>query len=276
MVKHSIDFHIHTAPDPYKERSNDALDAAEQAVEAGMRAIVIKSHHYPTAPVASAAQKSVRDAIRVIGSLALNESVGGVNAAAVEASARMGAKVLWMPTTSSLRHCRKAGKQGGISIIDKNGELKEPIYKVLEVVKKYNLALCTGHISVEESWKLLEAAGFLAIEKFILTHPFTEAVGDPIGLDIQTRFAQRGAYIEHCFVATMPKHGNLDPAVIVRAIRCVGAERCILSTDMGQKHNPVPAEGMRMLVDTMLNSGLTEEELELLIKKNPALMLDID
>ena len=100
MIEGSVDFHIHVSPDPFVERIADAHEVALQARQIGMKAVVLKSHAYPTAPLAQMAGKAV-EGIEVAGSLALNDGVGGINPRAVEVSARMGARVVWMPTLSS-------------------------------------------------------------------------------------------------------------------------------------------------------------------------------
>jgi hypothetical protein len=53
-------------------------------------------------------------------------------------------------------------------------------------------------------------------------------------------------------------------------IKTIGSERCILSTDLGQPQNPTPVEGMRLFIATMLHHGLTPDEINLMVKKNPA------
>ena len=63
---------------------------------------------------------------------------------------------------------------------------------------------------------------------------------------------------------------------IVEAIRAVGAEHCVMSTDLGQAFNPTPAEGMRMMIAYMLRCGITEKEMELMVKVNPAKLLGLD
>ena len=63
--------HIHHAPDPRMERRMDALQLALQAKKVGMRAIVLKSHDYPTTPVAYTVSQMVQD-IAVLGSIALD------------------------------------------------------------------------------------------------------------------------------------------------------------------------------------------------------------
>ena len=46
LMKGSIDIHIHIGPDPLRRRRVTAYEAAIQARDAGMRGIILKSHHY--------------------------------------------------------------------------------------------------------------------------------------------------------------------------------------------------------------------------------------
>jgi len=275
ILRGAIDFHLHTSPDPYAQRSVDALTAAHQAKELGMRALVLKSHDYPTAPVAQPVEAMV-EGIKVIGSLTLNYGVGGLNPQAVEASARMGAKVIWMPTFYSVPDRKRKNLKGGIFILNEEGKILAQVREILALIKEYDLVVCTGHISKEEVFALTEEALAIGLKKLVITHPLTEIVGEPLSLAIQKELVDRGAFIEHCFCSTMPLYGHLDPRKIVEAIRYVGVERCILSTDLGQVNNPTPADGMRMMVATMLSCGLSEQELEILVKKNPAILLNLE
>jgi hypothetical protein len=43
---------------------------------------------------------------------------------------------------------------------------------------------------------------------------------------------------------------------LVQTIRTIGTENCIISTDFGQDFHPMPAEGMRMGIATLLQAGL--------------------
>ena len=91
----------------------------------------------------------------------------------------------------------------------------------------------------------------------------------------QQRLAKKGAFIEHCFANTMPFPDRIHPMKMVEAIKAVGAEHCIMSTDFGQVYNPAPTEGMRVAIATMLKCGLSENEMELLVKVNPAKLLGL-
>jgi imidazolonepropionase-like amidohydrolase len=55
----------------------------------------------------------------------------------------------------------------------------------------------------------------------------------------------------------------------------VGAEKCIMSTDLGQIWNPPPVEGMRMFIVTLIKYGISEKEIILMAKKNPAKLLGL-
>jgi predicted TIM-barrel fold metal-dependent hydrolase len=85
-----------------------------------------------------------------------------------------------------------------------------------------------------------------------------------------------GAYIEHTYVGFLPTDFRSDPKPMVEAIKYVGAEHCIMSTDLGQYYNPPAAEGMRMFIALLLKNGITDHEIELMVKVNPAKLLRLD
>ena len=240
-----------------------------------MKSIVLKSHEYPTAPLAFIINQRFQKDL-VIGSITLNHEIGGLNPYAVEASAKIGAKVVWMPTNSSVEDMNKKKCQGkGICLIDSNGELLPQVKEILNIIKKYKLVLATGHISKTEVFLLVEEALKMDVRKIIITHPLTASIGANLTIDEQVLMAQKGAFIEHTFNATTPLRGRLDPAIMVKAIRAAGAEHCILSTDFGQDFNPTPVEGMRAMISTLLSCGCSQNELELMVKINPAMLLDL-
>lgn len=275
LVRGSIDMHVHHGPDAHIRRRLDALQAAIQAEEAGMRAIVLKSHDYPTAPLAHIVSQSVRN-LTVFGSLSLDFAIGGLNPSAVETSALLGAKVVWMPTFSSANDREKRGLGGGgISILGEKGEIVPAVQQILDIVKSHDMVLATGHVSVAEAFALVDEARRKGITKIVVTHPLEARVGATLSIEEQRQMAEKGAFIEHCFICTMPLGERLDPMIIVEAVRAVGAEHCILSTDLGQDWNPPPAEGMRMMVGTLLRRGLSVKEMELMIKVNPAKLLGL-
>src|SRR4051794_11934750 len=118
LLNGSIDMHVHFGPDPLFPRRVDAVRAALDAQEAGMAALVLKSHSYPTAPSAYAAQIAAPN-VKVIGSLCLDEEMGGLNVHAIESSAGIGAKVVWLPTFTARNSVRKIASSLGLHLKNK-------------------------------------------------------------------------------------------------------------------------------------------------------------
>jgi hypothetical protein len=275
LLKGSIDMHAHYGPDPFAARKVDALKVAQIARDAGMRAIILKNHQYGTAPLATIVSEAVPD-ITMVGSICLNVEAGGLNPDIVETAAKLGAKIVWMPTQSSnYDYMHNKMRTGGIGILDEKGNLLPSVAKILDIAKHYEMIVATGHLPVNEAFVLVESAVKKGISKIVVTHALGWHVDTYFTIEQQRRMADMGAFVEYCFVTTIPE-GSVDPKDMVAAIKAVGVPRCILSTDLGQINNPAPVEGMKLLIATMLSCGLTEKEIEIMIKTNPARLLGLD
>jgi hypothetical protein len=280
LVRGSIDMHMHPGPTGGPCRL-DALEAARQAKQAGMRGIVLKSHSYTTSAVAIIVNQLVPD-IHVFGSVCLDNEIGGLNPHAVENGAMLGAKVVWMPTfssTNSINKMRALGlpiKGKGLSLLDDTGKLVPEIKPILTIIKERNMILATGHISPQETFILLNEVKKIGIKKFIITHPTdTEFSEKHFTTDELHRLTKMGAFIEFTLVGLLPNEFCHNPAQITQAIKDIGARHCIISTDLGQPQNPLPVEGMRLLIATLLKHGISKEEVELMAKRNPAILLGL-
>jgi hypothetical protein len=282
LVRGSIDMHCHHSPAIIIPGRMDALETARQARQLGMRALVLKSSYFPTAPIADIVNQLVPE-VKCFGGICLDYEIGGLNVIALETSAKMGAKMVWMPTHSSLNsraNMRKlpgASLEGdGFSITDSENKPVPEINKILSIVKKYNMILANGHISPRETFALVEAAQKMGITKLVITHGLWTNGMVRFTLDELKQLGQMGAYIENCYVGFLPTDFRNDPKPIVDAIKYIGAEHCIMSTDLGQYYNPSPAEGMRMFIALLLKYGISAAEIEFMAKKNPAKLLDLD
>jgi hypothetical protein len=271
LMQGAIDFHVHAGPDPYHRRRLNVLDLATQAKGMGMRAIVAKNHQFGTAGLAALVNEMVPDFL-LLGSLCLNREVGGLNPEVVQAALTAGAKVVWMPTTSSTINSKD---KPGISILDEKERVLPEVTTMLEMIKAANAVLGTGHISLKEIFALTAEARHLGV-KITITHPMTTGFGCTLTVEQQKELVSMGAVVEHCFVACMPDLGGLNPRLMVDCIKTLGIENCILDTDMGQDNNPSPPEGFRSMVGTMLRFGLSEEDMKRLIQTNPAKLLGLE
>ncbi len=272
LMEGAVDIHVHFAPDPRVERRGNAIEVARQAQEMGMRGLVLKSHEYPSHPVAFTVNQILPD-ITLVGGIALNAEIGGLNPMAVECTAKVGGRVVWMPTSSAQADRQHKGLSGGINLLDGQGKLVPEVYAILELVKAHDMVLATGHISTKECMVLVDEARNLGIRRVVVTHGTTSAFWTGMTPEDMKTLAGMGAYIEHCIHVMMPVTYRVSPQDLVDTIRTIGAEHCIVSSDFGQDFHPMPAEGLRMGIATLLKAGLDEVEVGMLVKDNPSRLL---
>ena len=240
----------------------DALDTARYAQESEMAGFVLKSHYYPTSPVAAILTR-VYPGITVLGAIALNKEIGGLNPDAVEAAAKTGARVVWMPTFSAHHKMADLDDFDGIKIaID--GELVPEVFHIIEIAKRYDMVIASGHISPSEAILLFSKAQEMGATRLLATHPTHWSTIEQV-----EEMASLGAYIEHTFLSCMPSRLRITPGEIVSMIKTIGTSRCVVTTDFGQWMNPPPAEGMRIAIAELLNAGMDTNDVATVVKTNP-------
>lgn len=264
-----IDLHVHTAPD-VRPRYVDDLELARQAAQAGMRAVLIKSHHTLTADRASIVEKVVKN-VRVFGGLVLNHAVGGLNPAAVEAALTLGAKEIWMPTLSA------AGGSpiNGISILDDGGTVKPTVFEILDLIAQRDVILGTGHLTVPEIQKLVFTARSAGVKRIVITHPELPSISMPLA--VQQELCGGDVFFERCYLVTIarPRQKVIPLNFIAATIRQIGCESTLLATDFGQVENGSPIEGMREYIASLMNLGITQIEIDRMARHNPAWLLNL-
>ncbi len=277
----AIDLHVHSAPDVY-ERSVDDRELVREAETAGMRAVLLKSHHTLTADRATLAAQDV--GIGVFGGLALNLSVGGLNPVAVETAIAFGARQIWMPTlhaancleVAEAEMFRAEARKGreGIRVVDADGRVTREVMPILEQVRDADIALGTGHLAPEESLALLRVASDMGITKMLVTHPLMQFTR--FDLDQMKAAAELGAMLEFDYLSCSPKwHAAVPPRRTARAIHAVGPEHCVMATDGGQPYNPHPPEMLRAFATALRDEGLAEPDLRRMMCTNPARILGV-
>jgi hypothetical protein len=284
LLRGAYDTHMHIAPDVVP-REIDDLSLARRFRELGMDGFVLKSHYTSTAERASVVSAAV-DGVRVLGALALNRAVGGINPLAVEVAAREGARTVWMPTVDSVNesHEREAPpgakvpvwvklqlelREQGIEIppvpvVDDSGVILTETRAVLERVAHHGMLLATGHLARDEIFTVVDAALDMGVQEIVITHP--EFPAQSLSVEDQKALAQRGALLERCM--TTPHTGKIAWEEWIANIGAVGPEHSILSTDLGQVFNPPVEDGMGVMVDRLLDAGFNDEEVQVMAVAN--------
>lgn len=262
------DLHIHSSPD-LTPRSIDDIEAAQQAAEVRMAGILLKSHYTTTADRATIATKII-PGIDVYGSLTLNETVGGLNVAAVEAALDLGAREIFMPTVSAANHFRYHRQKGGISLLD--NDLLPALKEIVALIKQHNAVLGTGHISKGEIRLLTKIALDQGLRKIVVTHPEHPLID--LTITEQQHLVTQGVFFERCFATTYRQFGNVPLEQIALAIREVGVSSTILTTDLGIANYPLPVDGMQIYVTKLLELKVRKEEITTMLKETPHMLVE--
>jgi hypothetical protein len=280
LLAGAIDTHVHTSPDVVP-RSLDDHGAIEAAERAGMRALVLKSHHTATGDRAQVAERYAATTLRVFGGVALDTAVGGLNPAAVEASARLGGAIVWLPTTTAATFLRWiesnvvdhpfGPSRTGVEVLAEDGRPLPALIEVLDAVAEHRLILATGHLAGEEIRAVVRAARARGIERIVVTHPEHPYVALPVAE--QRELAADGVLFERCYLAFPEQRGDAVP--IARHMLEVGCESTVLATDFGQARNPVPVEGFASLLGELLDLGVPRADVVRASSQNAAQLLGL-
>lgn len=281
ILRGSIDMHVHCKPDLLPRRQN-AVAEVMMAREMGLRGLVFKNPCYPTMPLADLASKLV-PGIAVFGGICLEYECGGLNPYAVETAAKLGAKVVWMPTLTSansinkVKSLMKLGIKGeGLKLLDSAGKILTEVVDILHIAKDYGMIVATGHIFPRETFALVEKCKQLGITKVLVTHAWFPIIMESILTPEERKMlAEEGVMIEYTLAQISSIGQGLDPKQIMDSIYNEGVDNCIMSTDSGLALQSPAAESMRLFISNMLWCGMGEEDITRMVKTNPARLLGL-
>jgi hypothetical protein len=270
----AIDIHVHSEPDS-RPRSIDAIDVATLARLRGMRGIVLKNHYESTAGLAFIVRKEV-PGVEVFGGIDLNLSVGGINPAAIEYMTQVTGgwgRIVWMPTFDSENQVRYSKENRPFVRVARGGELLPEVKQVVSLIAKHNLALATGHLAPAETLLLLGEARRQGVQRMVVTH----AMNAPVLMDIpqMQEAAKQGAFIEFVGGSLAGADAAARMDRFADAIRKIGPQFCILSSDLGQRGNALPPDGFGEFLVALRARGFTEQEVDRMSKQNPARLLGL-
>ena len=147
------------------------------------------------------------------------------------------------------------------------------VLEVFKIMARENLALATGHATPENTLLLIREARKMGIDRIIVTHPINR-----MSLEQQQEAAKMGAYLEYCYGTTLEYAGKgrrtLDE--YAKLMKALGPEHCIMSSDLGNAVNPVHPAGIKSYIAGLLEAGITQQEIDVMLRRNPARLLDLE
>jgi hypothetical protein len=236
------DLHVHAAPSLRPRHGTDGeMVAAERA--AGFSTVVLKAHEGSTVERATLAGPGV------YGGVVLNSAVGGANPEAVEIAARLGGRVVWMPTVSAKTHkaasaapelsVHRGFEMATVDLVDAAGRLHPAWIDVLEVIARHDLLLASGHLSADETVLLFTEAWRRGVGRLLVNHPLMAFLGwhDGAGESLE----RLGACLELGILPDLlgdASHASLD--LVDRYPRSL----LVFGSDLGHADYPLPARAV--------------------------------
>ncbi|MDJ0643007.1 MAG: DUF6282 family protein [Erythrobacter sp.] len=216
-----------------------------------------------SAPLASYFNDADICRTKLWGGIVLDRTVGGLNPTAVEKSAEVGGKFVWLPTVDAVHHRRINDQSidGAVSLFDSRSRPVAELTAILERVAEFGQVLGTGHISPDETEAVIELAVEKGVRRIIVNHPLL------IGADTQALLRMtrhKAVTIEHCYV---PDHEiPFDVSLIVEAIDEVAPDQTVVADfgDFGREKN---------IADALVERGVSPDKMLALTGSNAQLVL---
>ncbi len=267
MISGVADLHVHGAPSLVERHGLDhEVLAAHGTV--GVDFAVLKAHEGSTVERAVlAARRDDAAGVEVVGGVVLNSPVGGANPDAVEVAARLGGRVVWMPTVSAPAHIASSSSPElsvhrnlafrQVDVLDGAGALLPAWQDVLDVVAAHDLVLASGHLTCAQALVLFRAAKAAGVTRMLLNHPrmpFLE--WDDAAAP---EFARLGVVLELGILPDMLTTGG-PPSTTLGEV--YPHDMLAFGGDLGHAHYPTMAEALPgWLADLERSVGESDTEL---------------
>jgi hypothetical protein len=236
-----VDLHVHAAPSLLPRHGDDRATVAAERAQ-GFGTVVLKSHEGSTVERAAIAGAGV------YGGVVLNSAMGGANPDAVEVAARLGGRVVWLPTVSSRTH--KAGASSPelsvhrgfelrpVDVVD-DGVLRPEWYDVLDVVAAHDLLLASGHLSIAETLVVFAAARRRGVRRLLVNHPKMAFLrwDDALAEDLRALSA-------HLELGILPDLLGPPDRSSQTLVDVYPASLLVFGGDLGHADHPTPAQAV--------------------------------
>lgn len=284
LLKGAYDLHVHAAPSIFP-RWGDAEELVQVCDQHGMAGVVLKAHHGDTTTLARILDKHA--VCSVYGGVVLNQFVGGLNPACVDAAIQLGAKIVWLPTLHAKTHRIKLGSLGGfhfqksgldpglsqeITLLDGSGNLLDPMKKILDLLSGTGVVLATGHVGKDEIFAL---HGYIGEQKLdinlLVNHVFFTAPGLEVEDLVHLHNARTWFEVSHLTYTEITKAAPYEK--VVDALKKHPDFNWIMVSDSGQKANLKCPDALVEFASQLRQRGVTKNNLTQYLKDNPRVLL---
>jgi len=291
----ALDLHTHLDPDMsgggQVARAMDTIDMARQARARGMRGFALKTHMDVSSAASAYYAREAVPGVEAFGRFVMNLPVGGLNPAAVmqfvsisggwgrivefptrDARPRQPENRPWVAPWQSLF----PGRPTYVPVVFE-GKLTDEAKAIIELVSRLRtegsngaVVVATGHATPEGHVLITREARRLGVPTLI-THP-NDTVSDAQYQEMK----ELGAFFEVLLDFYQgDDEADAKIAFALKQIERLGAESIVLATDCGQLNNPLPADCIVLGARELRARGVSESQLDMMLKENPARLLGL-
>jgi hypothetical protein len=286
----AVDLHCHSGPS-VMARDLNHIEAMQEASAAGFRAMLIKDHYYSATPITEMLNQAYGHLnVTLFSGVPLNNAVGGFNKHAVDHGIALGARLVWLPTFSAKNHIdspygvkagfphttRKMIPFDPLTPLDAQGQVKDEVKEILDLIAQYDVILAGGHLHISEIFPVFEEAKKRGVKRLMVNHPsfIVGASHDDI-----RRLVTLGAYIEHslCMFIKVAKRKRdpFPPEDLHKLIQAGTVDRTILASDLGQRGADHPVVGFRNVIKICIDLGYSDTDIRKMVSHNALELLNL-
>ncbi len=168
-------------------------------------------------------------------------------------------------------------------VVAPGGVVTAPMEEILKIIARENLILATGHVHAEEVVAVVKRAKELGVKNILITHGLTNIPG--LSMEQAKQVTAMGAMIEICYLQFMTgptaqyqwmtHWDRVDAKAVAEAVKQLGADSIVLSTDLGQQGMMTPPDGIENQYAAVKAAGVSQADIDKMMKTNPAKLLGL-
>jgi hypothetical protein len=205
----------------------------------------------------------------------------------VAVAINMGGRCIWGPTVSAGQHIRAHSHDDGFpsatgnlyereeSVFASDGNVSDDAVTVTKLVAEAGIMMTGGHLDGESMKAYFKTAHENGVKRILLHHP--DFIVNASESDIEEMLGY-GAFVEHELAMYHPQVPAPSWPItrLVDWIQKIGPERTVIDSDLGQKGNPLPVDGYILLMQQLLDHGISEKDIRQMICRNTAYLLGLE
>jgi hypothetical protein len=245
LIDGVMDVHVHSAPSIVPRHTADPETRAA-AARSGITRFVLKAHE------GSTAERAALLGDGAVGGVVLNSPVGGASPDAVLVAARLGARVVWLPTISSPAHraahdrpelqAHAAVTFREVAVCDSMA-VRDEWFDVLDEVATHDMVLASGHLSSDETVAVFTEARRRGVRRLLVNHPLLPFLGwrdehaeQLLALDARLEVGALADLLEDA--------GGRGPTATERLAASYPHELLVFGSDLGHAAYPTLGDGV--------------------------------